>query len=31
MHESTWKEEIEFLEKEGIRHILGALQIVNMG
>jgi hypothetical protein len=31
MEEGSWKAEIEFLEKEGIWHILGASQVADMG
>jgi hypothetical protein len=31
MHEGSWKEETKFLEKSGIRQILGDPQIVDMG
>jgi hypothetical protein len=31
MHEGSWKEETKFLEKERIRHILGAPQNIDMG
>jgi hypothetical protein len=31
MEEGSWKAKIEFLEKIGIQHILGAPQVADMG
>lgn len=31
MEEGSWKEETEILEKEGIWHMLGTLQVDEMG
>jgi len=31
MEEGSWKVKIEFLEKEGIQHILGTPKVVDMG